>query len=336
MAKKEMKYKIIGNDDIRAQLRIAITSARARNVAPPHILFAGAAGCGKTTTARLMAEALGTKFLQGHPDSLKSYKDLKPLIGQFSLVGYTEHGERVGPVSPTILFLDEIHNLPLKGQEMLGIAMENFIMPMPTQNQEFVRWIPQFTLIGATTDEGKLAKPFRDRFKLRFIFTVYDLEETIEIIKYHASKLEKIEHISSEAITEIAMRSRGVPRIMVGLLERCRDTAVALKRNKIEKWTALQTFKMMEVNTEGLGRSDINLLKALFAINKPVGQQNLSVILNESPDNILNSLEPFLIQQGLMIRGPRGRELTNSGIKYLSEKGYIDKMEAMKVLIERS
>jgi len=247
MAKKELKHKIIGNQDILVQLRIAVTSAKARNVAPPHMLFSGAAGCGKTTTARMVAEGLGTKFLQGHPDSLKSYKDLKPLIGQFSLIGYTEHGETVGTISPTILFLDEIHNLPLKGQEMLGIAMENFIMPMPTQNQEFVRWIPQFTLIGATTDEGKLAKPFRDRFKLRFLFTVYDLEETIEIIKYHASKLDKIEHISGEAITEIALRSRGVPRIMVGLLERCRDTALSLKRNKIEKWVALQTFKMMKV-----------------------------------------------------------------------------------------
>jgi Holliday junction DNA helicase RuvB len=333
MAEK-WKYKVIGNENIITQLRIAVTSARARNASVPHTMFAGPPGTGKTTTARMIAERLGTKFLQGHPDSLKTYKDLKPLVGQFSMEGYDEAGKVTGNIKPTILFLDEIHNLPLKGQEMLGIAMENFILPMPSQHQEFVRWIPQFTLIGATTDEGKLAKPFRDRFNLRFHFSTYSLDEATEIIIYHAGQLGI--GISGEAVGEIARRSRGVPRIMVGLLKRCRDTALSLGRDVIEKWTTLQTFKMMGLNQEGLNLMDIKLLKTLFSTNKPMGEQNLSVVLSESPENIRNSMEPYLIQKGLMVRGPRGREITDKGIRYLSHRGYIDKMEAMRILIERS
>jgi len=326
--------KIIGNKDTRLQLRISLNSAKTRNAAPPHMLFAGAPGCGKTTMAKLVAEYLGTKFTQGSPESLKGYKDLKPLISQLDMRGYDGKGNKIGLIVPTIIFLDEIHNLPLKGQEILGIAMENFILPTPAQSREFVRWLPEFTLIGATTNDGKLSKPFRDRFGLRFQFQTYNLEESAKIVEYHAGQIGM--DIDSDAVSEVAMRSRGTPREMVSFLKRCRDTALAYGRDKISIWVTKKTFDLIQVNEEGLAMSDIKLLAALFSANKPVGEQNLSIILNMSPKTITSALEPFLIQKGWMVRAPRGREITDKGIQYLADKGYIDEMEANRVLMERS
>jgi Holliday junction DNA helicase RuvB len=334
MATKRYSAKIIGNNDTRLQLQIALHSAKKRNVAPPHILLTGAAGCGKTTTARLVAEYLGTNFIEGSAESLKSYKDFRPVVSQLDLSGYDGKGKIIAGIKPSILFLDEIHNLPLKGQEVLGIAMENFILPTPAQSKMLVRWLPQFTVIGATTNDGRLSKPFKDRFKLKFIFQPYNQKEAEEIITYHASRLGV--KIDSHAIEQIAMRSRGTPRVMVSFLERCRDTALAFGRDTLNRWVTQKTFELIQVNEDGLEISDLRLLTALFTANKPVGEQNLSIILNVSPKTITNSLEPYLIQQELMVRAPRGREITDKGIRYLAEKGYIDEMEANRVLMERS
>ena len=327
------KVKVVGNEITKAQLVIAATSAKIRNCALPHVLLAGAAGCGKTTTAHWISQLTSAKLIMISSDSLRTFKDVKAIAQQLVYSGYDADGKKIGDTCPAFVFLDEIHNLPLKGQEYLGIAMEQYVLPVQLQGEEFVQWLPEFTIVGATTNDGKLSKPFRDRFKLRFVYTTYSIEEAKEIVRYHAKRLEL--SISDEAVDEIAKRGRGVPRILVSYLERVRDFSVANKKGELSKTDALTTFQWMSVNDDGLTAADIKLLIALFKTNAPVGLENLSIMLNESPGTISGTLEPFLIQKGLIVRGGRGRIITNEGIDYLADREYIDNMAAMKVRMER-
>jgi len=327
------KVVVVGNQITLTQITVAAASAIKRNCALPHTLLAGAAGCGKTTTANWVSQLLTAKLIMLSAESLKSFKDVKNLAQQLDYTGYSADGTKSGKTNSAIVFLDEIHNLPLKGQEYLGIAMEEFILPVQLQGEEFVQWLPEFTLIGATTNDGKLSKPFRDRFKLRFVYTTYPLTEARQIVEYHAGRIGV--DLVPEAVEEIAKRGRGVPRILVSYLERVRDFTVASGRTHVTKDDALVTFKMMNVNDDGLTGADVALLIALFKTNSPVGLENLSIMLNESPGTIKGTLEPFLIQKGLIVRGGRGRIITNEGIDYLADREYIDNMAAMKVRMER-
>ena len=327
------KVEVIGNEITKAQIAVAATSAMMRNCALPHVLLAGAAGCGKTTTAHWTSQLMTAKLIMLSADNLRTFKDVKAIAQQLDYTGYNSDGEKIGRTSPALVFLDEIHNLPLKGQEYLGIAMEQFVLPVQLKGEEFTQWLPEFTLVGATTNDGKLSKPFRDRFKLRFVYTTYSIDEARQIVRYHAKRLKL--NIDEEAVEEIAKRGRGVPRILVSYLERVRDFSVANKRNVLTKSDALTTFEWMHVNDDGLTSADISLLTALFKTNAPVGLENLSIMLNESPGTISGTLEPFLIQKGLIVRGGRGRIITNEGIDYLADRGYIDNMAAMKVRMER-
>lgn len=327
------KVVVVGNQITLTQITVAAASAIKRNCALPHVLLAGAAGCGKTTTANWIAQLLAAKLIMLSAESLKNFKDVKNMAQQLDYTGYDADGSKAGKTRPAIVFLDEIHNLPLKGQEYLGIAMEEFILPVQLQGEEFMQWLPEFTLVGATTNDGKLSKPFRDRFKLRFVYTTYSLEEARQIVEYHAGRLNV--NINKEAVEEIAKRGRGVPRILVSYLERVRDFTIASGRSEVTKEDALVTFKMMNVNDDGLTGADVALLIALFKTNAPVGLENLSIMLNESPGTIKSTLEPFLIQKGLIVRGGRGRIITNEGIDYLADREYIDNMAAMKVRMER-
>lgn len=327
------KIVVVGNQVTLTQLSVAYASAKQRNCALPHILFAGAAGCGKTTTALYTSQMAGTDIIQLSADGLKSFKDVKALIQQLNYKGYNAEGQKIGEVKPTIVFLDEVHNLPLKGQEFLGIAMEQFILPIQAKGDGLNQWLPEFTVIGATTNDGKLSKPFRDRFKLRFVYTTYSFDEAREIVKYHAKRLNV--GISEKAVEEVAKRGRGVPRILVGYLERVRDYTLAMGQKEVTSLGARTMFQLMAVNDDGLMKADIDLMTALFKTNKPVGLENLSIMMNESTGTISGTLEPFLIQKGFIVRGPRGREITDTGIKYLAERGYVDNMEAMKTMMER-
>ena len=277
---------------------------------------------------------MGAKFVMLSADSLRTFKDVKNLAQQLDYTGYNANGEKVGRTNPAIVFLDEIHNLPVKGQEYLGIAMEQFVLPIQVKGgEEILQWLPEFTVVGATTNDGKLTKPFRDRFKLRFVYTTYSLTEAKQIVEYHAGRLGV--KITPEAVYEVAKRGRGVPRILVGYLERVRDYALANNKDIVGKTDALVMFEMMDVNEDGLTLADRKLLIALFKTNSPVGLENLSIMLNESPGTISGTLEPFLIQKGLIVRGGRGRIITNEGIDYLADRNYIDNMEAMKIRMER-
>jgi len=325
---------LIGNTEIWQQLFIAMHSAVKQNRALPHILLAGAAGCGKTSTAKKIAEILHTDFRAISYDSLKQRRDVLKLASQLNREGYDREGNKIAYIRPTIIFIDEIHGLSVQAQEMLGILMEEFYIPLTRDDLKLIRGAnkkvreemvfkcPEFTLIGATTNDGKLTKPFRDRFKLRFLFHTYIFEDAKKIVQMHAKRLRI--PIDETAVEAIAKRGRGVPRILVSLLERCRDFVIASQQDKITGESANLVFELAEIDDNGLTRTDISLMEALYNINAPVGLENLATILHESPKVLSETVEPYLIQQGLIIRGKRGREITEKGVEYLAQKGIIE------------
>jgi len=329
---------LIGNTDIMQQLTLARFSAREDNRVLPHVLFSGAAGCGKTSTARSIAKESGSVLVSVAPEALKTRDDILNVFEQFDKkTGYDKYGDRIKeiPIAFPILFIDEIHRLPVTGQEHLGIAMEEWRIALDVSQvksksydkfgpdtKERSRWCPFFTLIGATTNDGLLSKPFKDRFKLRFLFNTYELDESIEIVKVHAKRLEV--SVDNDSAMEIALRGRGVPRILVGLLERCKDFAISINSKHISLGTAIATFDLMSVDDTGLTAVDIKILKTLYAIKEPVGIDNLSITVNESKQGISETIEPYLIQRGFITRTSRGRTLTESGREYLILKGHID------------
>lgn len=310
--------KLIGNEHVRSQIQIAITSARKRNKNIPHMLFSGAAGCGKTSTAKEVASNCGTDFIPIIPESLKDYNSVIDVLNRLNFDNYDRKGNIVGLIKPTILFMDEVHNLPLKGQEILGIAMENFMLEAKTPGK-FV-WTPYFTIVGATTNDGLLSKPFRDRFKLRFVFEHYDIEDSIDIVRVHADRLGLI--MTDEAIEGIAKRGRGTPRLIVGYIERVMDMAYAMGSKVITKPLVDLTFKKLRINVDGFTHTEMKLLKALYSSDTPIGLDNLSIIINEAPKTITSSIEPYLLQKGMLIRSGKGRLISTFGKEYLDKIEY--------------
>lgn len=308
---------IIGNENIRTQLDVATKAANKRNMALPHMLFSGAAGCGKTSLARYVAETTSVPFLSVVPNTLKDYESILKVFDQLDHKNYDDKGNRIGIIKPTIMFLDEVHNLPLKGQELLGLAMERFIIESGNPNKYF--WIPFFTVIGATTMTGKLSKPFIDRFKLVFNFQPYSIGDMIKIINYHADRLKV--NLTTSATIEIAKRSRGTPRVAVRFVERIRDYLLSTGLEIATDKTVIDNFKEMGIDREGFTTLELRILKSLFDANSPVGLDNLSIILQEDSKNIRDFAEPYLIRKGLLLVSGKGRILTEKGIQYLKNSG---------------
>lgn len=321
--------KLIGNEHIWKQIYIAMKSAKERNRALPHMLFSGAAGCGKTSTAKEIANVTNTDFISIIPESLAKMDDIWHLMDRLNHYNYTSdgHTDKIKPIKPTVIFIDEIHNITsLKVQEWLGLGMENFILPSENTGKNV--WLPYFTLIGATTDDGKLSKPFRDRFKRRFIYAPYTFEESVEIVLVHADRLNI--PIMKSAAQAIAKRGRGVPRILVGYLELARDVAYSEGVGVILDEVVEAAFRSTRIDEEGLAETEQKILRTLYDSKEPVGLDNLSIIVNEAPKTILQSIEPFLIQKGLILRSGRGRKITKKGIQYLEKSGYFGEKESAK------
>ena len=315
---------IIGNDNIKLQLQIASQAARINNTSIPHVLFAGAAGCGKTSMAKALSKDVRTNLIKVPPESLKTSQDLLDISENMNYSGYNKYGNVVGQRKPSILFLDEIHKMPLSGQESLGIAMEEWYTATKNKWTREVDniWLPRFTVVGATTLEGKLSKPFRDRFKLIFYFETYDFDLSVQIVKKHA-ELNKIQ-ITDGAAIEIAKRSRGVPRVMVSYLTNCADAATVAEMELVDEVATTSMFNIMGIDDKGLTRSDIKVLKSLYKSGMPVGLDTLSVMTDISGQTIQNAIEPYLIQTGLILRSSRGRLITKKGLEYLVLNKHIE------------
>ena len=321
---------LIGHNNTKERISIALKSAAARNSCIPHMLLAGAAGCGKTTTARWLASVGDYDFLPVSPLVLKSKKDVYNLLSKLNTIGYNNTGDRVGKIKPTILFFDEIHQMPVIGQEVLGIAMERFDLESDEVNK--LIWLPYFAVIGATTDDGLLTKPFRERFKIKLLYTAYSDKDMYKIVCFHTSKNEL--SITPKAIRCIVNRSRGIPRTMVSYLETIRDFMIVYKADIITSNLVESTFKSLGVDKTGLTPVDIGILKALYGAEKPIGVENLSIITNESIKVISQTTEPYLIQRGLILRTGKGRIITQEGRNYLEEHGHLGGKNSQKIFID--
>lgn len=321
---------LIGHESTKARISIALKAASARNSCIPHMLLAGAAGCGKTTTARWLAKLGGYDFLPVSPLTLKTKKDVYSLMSKLNTQGYNSRGDRVGKIRPTIIFFDEIHQMPVIGQEILGIAMERFDLESDEANK--LIWLPYFAVIGATTDDGILTKPFRERFKMKFIYEPYSDADMCNIVNYHAMKNRLA--ITRKAVRDIAARSRGIPRIMVSYLESIRDYTIACNEYVIKSDIVEKSFESMGIDKTGLNKIDLSILNTLYNLDKPLGLENLSIITNESPKTLSQTVEPYLIRRGLIVRTGKGRQITSDGRNYLECQGHLGNGRDQKLFID--
>lgn len=304
---------IIGHENTKKLIRVAIESSKTRNTNMPHMLFSGTAGCGKTTMAVETAKAAGVDIIPASTDDFKDRPTILKILERLSHENYDSVGNRLGRIKPSVLFVDEIHRMPARGQEDMGIAMEKLLLPTGRTNKFY--WVPHFTLIGATTDDGRLTKPFREKFTLRFLFETYQKDEITDIIRAHADKSGYA--ITSKACEEIAARSRGIPRTAKAYFDNIRDLHISKGAEIIDTKTALEAFKLQDVDELGLTRPELLILSRLYEAQSPVGVENLAVIANESVKNVKETIEPFLIQLGFIIRSGRGRLLTDEGQKHV-------------------
>lgn len=309
--------KVIGHEKTKKILGIAARSAIARNMSVPHMLFAGAPGCGKTSMARELAKSFRLPFLSVMPEEVKDNKSALKILERLDHTGYDANGNRVAVIRPTILFFDEIHNIPAKGQEILGLAMERFILESGQPNK-FI-WIPYFTLVGATTKAGNLTKPFRDRLKLQFTFEPYEKDVMLKIVEAHAIRLGVA--ASPEGFEAITKRSRGTPRVAVSFLENIRDRMVSSGEVFASVPMIEEVFSDLGIDSEGFTHVELKIMRALLDANGPLSLDNLSIITEEDVKTIRASAEPYLIKRGMIGVSGRGRVLTGKGTEYIRSAG---------------
>jgi len=297
----------IGQERARSNLRVFIEAARTRGEALDHVLFAGPPGLGKTTLAQIVARELGVNFRATSGPVIAKSGDLAALL--------TNLEDR------DVLFIDEIHRLNPAVEEILYPAMEDFQLDLIIGEGPAARSVridlSRFTLVGATTRSGLLTTPLRDRFGIPVRLNFYTVEELEEIVVRGARVLAMA--VSADGAHEIARRSRGTPRIAGRLLRRVRDFAAVEKAAEVTAAVADRALRQLEVDNRGLDALDHRYLRCI-ADNYgggPVGIETIAAALSEPRDALEEIVEPFLLQQGLIGRTPRGRVLTLHAYKHL-------------------
>lgn len=324
----------VGQEDIIKRLKISIEASNKQNDAIPHLLFCGGPGLGKTTMAHIIGAEMGVRVTTVMAADLKSSDSLFDLYQQaLDLTGYDVYtGSIVGKIKPNIIFADEIHKLAKKVQEALYPALEDFVVYKKQSEKDpfgygytskmTKRILPRFTLIGATTEAGKLERPFRDRFGHILVFRPYAHEEMVSILQTHAT--ENGWRIESGAALLIAERARGVARIAINLMERCVDVSITNgKGGLVDADVTNETFHLLDIDAVGLNELDIKYLKYLDMIKRPVGISTISEFIGESQDYVSDVIEPFLVKMGFIVRSPSGRLLTPIGKRHLITGGAI-------------
>ena len=297
----------VGQEQLRANLKVFIAAARSRGEALDHVLFFGPPGLGKTTLAQIVARELGVSFRATSGPVIARAGDLAALLTNLQ--------------PRDVLFIDEIHRLNPAVEEILYPAMEDFQLDLIIGEGPAARSVridlPPFTLIGATTRSGLITTPLRERFGIPLRLQFYTPPELERIVRRGAGLLDL--NLTASGAGEIARRARGTPRVAGRLLRRVRDFAAVDGSTEVDAKTADAALTRLEVDKRGLDSMDRRYLGCIAAnySGGPVGVETLAAALSEQRDVIEEVIEPYLIQEGLLQRTPRGRMLTAGGYRYL-------------------
>ncbi len=297
----------VGQQKIVDNIRIYVRAALQRGEPLDHVLFSGPPGLGKTSLASILAEEMGVQMRTASGPTIERGGDLVAILSSL--------GDR------EVLFIDEIHRLNRAVEEVLYPALEDYAVDIVigqgpgAQTVKFP--LQRFTLVGATTRSGMISAPLRGRFGIHCTFDFYSADELAQIIDRSARKLGL--HIVAEGTHELARRSRGTPRIANRLLRRVRDFAEVAGDGTIDAKITRVALDRLEVDEVGLDKLDRRILHTIAVkfSGGPVGLDTLAAAIGESADTIEDTCEPFLIQQGYLLRTPRGRQVTPRGLEHL-------------------
>lgn len=298
----------IGQSDLKENLEVFIKAAKMRDDPLDHVLLYGPPGLGKTTMAYILANEMGTNIKTTSGPSIEKTGDLAAILSSL------QEGD--------VLFIDEIHRLPKIVEEVLYSAMEDFYIDIVVGKEEGAKSIrldlPPFTLVGATTRAGAISSPLRDRFGITSKLNYYSQDELAQIVKRTAKVFDT--NIEEEAVNEIAMRSRGTPRIANRLFRRVRDFAMVRNDGIIDLNITRQALEKLKVDSLGLDDVDIRYLRGIIERFKggPVGVEAIASAIGEEAITLEDVNEPYLLQIGFINRTARGRMVTEKAYKHLN------------------